>query len=364
MTWHLKEYRKNLSKPNEKNIFLLPWGGVVCRNCDDTGELVSYKSVSSYRDGDKPLWLVLSFVLFRENVSYLGYLGSATTNLFCIFPLFQILFLFQGNVFSIYSCSACSSMESVPGMGFQQEKEQIQTLQCIHSKAVETFDPNWDEHWTVADLEEDTDMSYRVFCNQDIRLQTFLEEGMFLAAIQTDGVVTLLFTVGKKQKFPLCSNVNCSKQTKCICFKRYKKLLEEFGQSDDDSNYYWSRRSRPKENVIDHFLESIPIEDHHRKHGYNSTKILYPIKRCPEIQQKFLDRLEGVFHLPESIKPDYDACSFCMHGDEYCPDDKKLIMMSPNLTVYTETSDRIYPIPTYGRPTVGECTCVDLAGIW
>ena len=89
--------------------------------------------------------------------------------------------------------------------------------------------------------------------------------------------------------------------------------------------------------------------------------ILYPIKRCPEIQQKFLDRLEGVFHLPESIKPDYDACSFCMHGDNYWPDDEKLIMMSPNLTVYTETSDRIYPIPTYGRPTVGECKCVDQA---
>ena len=73
MTWQLKEYRKNLSKPNENHIFLLPWGGVVCRNCDENGELVSYNSVASYRDGDKPLWLVLSLVLFRENVSYLGY---------------------------------------------------------------------------------------------------------------------------------------------------------------------------------------------------------------------------------------------------------------------------------------------------
>ena len=50
-----------------------------------------------------------------------------------------------------------------------------------------------------------------------------------------------------------------------------------------------------------------------------------------------------------------------MHGVGYCPDDEKLIMMSPNITVYTEKSDRIYPIPTYGRPTVGECRCVDQA---
>ena len=84
------------------------------------------------------------------------------------------------------------------------------------------------------------DLSYRVFCNQDIRVQTLTEEGRFLAAFQTDGNVTLLFTVGKKQKFPLCSNVSCSKQTKCICFKRYKKLLQEHEESEDeDSNYYW-----------------------------------------------------------------------------------------------------------------------------
>ena len=103
--------------------------------------------------------------------------------------------------------------------------------------------------------------------------------------------------------------------------------------------------------MIDHFLESIPIEDHHRKHGYNFTKILYPIKRCPVMQQMFLERLEGAFHLPESIKPDFKPCSTCRHGEGYCPDDEKLIMMPPNLTVYTEKSDRIYPIPTYGRPT-------------
>ena len=71
MTWQLKEYRRNLSNQNEQNIFLLPWGGVVCRNCDDLGELISYKSVTDYKEGDKPLWLVLSLVLFRENVSLL-----------------------------------------------------------------------------------------------------------------------------------------------------------------------------------------------------------------------------------------------------------------------------------------------------
>ena len=188
MTLQLKEYRRNLSKKSEENIFLLPWGGVVCRNCDDLGDLISYKSVADYKEGDKPLWLVLSLVLFRENVSLL--LDKFSIQLLS-------LFLYQGNIFSIFSCNSCSSMESVPGMRLEQGKDEILGLQCVHSKAAETFFPNWDEHWIVNDL-EDTDLSYRVVCNPDIQVQTFMDVCRFLSAIQTDGHVTLLFTVGKR----------------------------------------------------------------------------------------------------------------------------------------------------------------------
>ena len=66
MTLHLKQYRKKLSK--EENVFLLPWGGVVLRNCDDLGDLLQFKSVAQYREHENPLWLILSLVLFRENV--------------------------------------------------------------------------------------------------------------------------------------------------------------------------------------------------------------------------------------------------------------------------------------------------------
>ena len=251
-------------------------------------------------------------------------------------------------------------MESVPGMHLEQERVVMEGLKCVHSKAAESCYRNWEDDWTVGDI-EDTDLSYKVFCNPDIRVQTFLEEGRFLAALQKDGDITLLFTVSKKQKFPLCSNINCSKQTKCICFKHYKKVLEEYEEGDDASNYYWDKRTRPTPDVIQHFLDSIPVQDQHRRHGYNCTKMEYPIKRCPVLQQKFLDRLDGIFNLPESIKPDYDEHSLCKHGDHYSPDDDHLIMLSPNLTVYTETRDRVFPIPTYGRPTCGVCICVDQA---
>ena len=83
-----------------------------------------------------------------------------------------------------------------------QNKEELYGLQFVHSKAANKCFPSWDENWTVNDL-NDADMSYKVFCNKDIRIQTFCEERRFLAAIQTDGEATLLIPVSPKQKFPM-----------------------------------------------------------------------------------------------------------------------------------------------------------------
>ena len=248
-------------------------------------------------------------------------------------------------------------MESVRGMKLDQSKEELEDLKCVHSKVADKFFPNWDDHWTVADL-EDTDESYKVFCNQDIQVQTICEEGRFLAAMQTDGEVTLLFTVGKKQKFPLCSRVNCSKQVKCICYRKYKKILQEGEDDDDDSSYYWDKRSTKKSNVVEHFLERKAAEDHRIKHGYNRTKFKFPIKRCPNLREKFVRRVNGSFDLPDKIIPTYDCQVHCQHDEEYSQEDDKLILISENIIVFTESCDRVFSIPSYGRPSAGNCKCV------
>ena len=59
MVLQLKQYKRNLSKSNETNLLLTPWGGVVCRDCDELGDLLSFKSVAAYKGEDKPLWLHL-----------------------------------------------------------------------------------------------------------------------------------------------------------------------------------------------------------------------------------------------------------------------------------------------------------------
>ena len=78
-------------------------------------------------------------------------------------------------------------MECVPGMHLDQSKEVLVGLQCVHSKVAASLFPNWDDHWTIDEI-EDTDLSYQVFCNRDMKL---LEEGRFLAAIQVGGEVEM-----------------------------------------------------------------------------------------------------------------------------------------------------------------------------
>ena len=74
----------------------------------------------------------------------------------------------------------------------------MHNFRCVHSKAAGSFFSNWDDHWIIDDLDV-ADLSYRI--------QTFLGEGRFLSAIQINGQVTLTFTVERKQRFPLCSNI-------------------------------------------------------------------------------------------------------------------------------------------------------------
>ena len=94
-------------------------------------------------------------------------------------------------------------MESLCGLGLDQNKDNIVALQCLHSKAASHFGGDWDNHWIVGEIEE-TDESCKVECNLDINFQQLREDRLFLAAFQKDGLVSLLFTVSPKQKYPFC----------------------------------------------------------------------------------------------------------------------------------------------------------------
>jgi hypothetical protein len=104
-------------------------------------------------------------------------------------------------------------MEAAHWLHLEQRVEEIRGMQCVHSNAAMKFFPSWDDYWTIADIEETDHITCFV--------------------IRPMGFVTLIFTVGRKYKFPLCSRVGCSRQVKCICFKKYKLFMKD-GESEEE----------------------------------------------------------------------------------------------------------------------------------
>ena len=49
----------------ENNVFKTPWGSILIHNCDDTGKLLEFNTVSDYHDSEKNLCLNLILILFR-----------------------------------------------------------------------------------------------------------------------------------------------------------------------------------------------------------------------------------------------------------------------------------------------------------
>ena len=239
-------------------------------------------------------------------------------------------------------------MFSVSQMGLQQRKRDITNIQCIHSKVIGNFYENWEDYWILENLDDP------IRCNSEIKIQTFLESKEFLAALKTEEVVTLLFTVGPKQKFPMCSNINCSKQTKCLCYRKYKGILTE---NDDSADHYWDKRVREKPHLIQHFLDEYPEHDRNLKFGHNHSKINYPLKYDERLQKKFEERLKGTFDLPESIVP-MSVGKKCVHGNQFNLDDSYLHLKTSTITIYTY---KTLKISYFSRPTDGECNCVDQA---
>ena len=66
---NLKNYLRQLATTSETNQFLMPWGGICLRNCDDDGDFLKFKSICDYKPLGQRMWLHLHILLFRDNVS-------------------------------------------------------------------------------------------------------------------------------------------------------------------------------------------------------------------------------------------------------------------------------------------------------
>ena len=190
-------YKRQLSLPiNGISKYASEMGGVVLRNCDDAGNILPFSSIKECKENNIIFWLRLNCLIFQENGSY----------------------------FHIYAYEVCSNMNTMKNMKMEQSQVNLESMRCIHSKAAAFFFPTWRDHWQV----EDRSLLNREICftvpgDEGLSIETLSEERNFLACLRRNGKITLLFTVGVRQKFPVCDYVNCSFQSKCIHFHSYKK---------------------------------------------------------------------------------------------------------------------------------------------
>ena len=324
MSNSLKHYLRQLSKTQEENKHILPWGSIVLRNCDQNGDLLTFKSIGEYKKTGKDMWLQIQLLLFRENDE--------------IFPIFQ--------------CPECPEMKPLSGLALDQIQADILPLRCIHSQAATYLADPWDYHWAV-EVIEDSEESHKVECNLDIKTQELRNDKFFLAAYQHDGEVSLLFTVSANQKYPFCSK--CSSK-KCKCFRRFKKEVEDAAGSDEETDHFWKRMKTDRPGQSDNFHDSESAVDYQRRHGYNKTRFYYPIKRNSELRGKFLDRMNGHIDIPAKIVPKLEGTNKCeSHGNAYNPDN--LVQVSPNIKIFTETSELIQQSECFGLTAEG-CKCI------
>ena len=245
-------------------------------------------------------------------------------------------------------------MEPLSGLSLDQDSVDLFPLRCIHSQAASYFGGEWDRHWTIEDIEA-SDESHKVECNLDTTVKELRNDRLFLAAYQKNGIISLLFTVSPKQKFPFCSQ--CSSK-KCKCFRSFQNAKEEEGDPDESVDLFWKRLRTERPEPSDHFLEMSSVEDHFGRHGYNLTSFEYPIKRDHILRDKFVDRLKGNLEIPAKIVPGFEPNACERHGNGYNPSSQNLKKMSPNVKVFTETYEFIFDSESYGRPTDGNCKCI------
>ena len=198
-----QNYKRLLAQPGRK--FLNSWGGAVLRNFDSRGELLKFKTLADYKNQDQPMWVLLQLLIFKDE---------------------------KNIVFKTFACEIC--MKNIKNLSFRQNRNSIAMRTCHHAKCAEFFFKFEDLPWELwggepnLDNKNDAEQVFNLTCNRDVAINSWNTEdnGILAASRENDNTVTLMFTVleGKRQKQPLCNKSSCSKETNCLCWKKFRKI--------------------------------------------------------------------------------------------------------------------------------------------
>ena len=125
--FEFNNYRRNLSVDKDKNLIVLPWACVAIKNCNDDGEFLKFKNTKKSKDQAKSLWLLLELMIFRG----------------------------AGNLFPVFVCPECESMRGVLSFSLDQQRNNIEQMKCMHSRAAEGLLDDYDDLWLITAPDDD-----------------------------------------------------------------------------------------------------------------------------------------------------------------------------------------------------------------
>ena len=192
------------------------------------------------------------------------------------------------------------------------------------------------------------------------------DDKLFLAVVTgVKGRVSLLFTVGAKQKIPFCSKYSSSK---CLCFKTLERLVNEameeenrmnLNEENQDNTFLWERRQENNNEPLDDCRENLSYNEHISNYGFNFYTFEYPIEKDKFISKKFLDSVNGsMTMIPDQLIPPERHDKECKHGNNFDFDDAKLILLGEAIKIFSESNEKTLKCSNFGRPSQGNCKCI------
>ena len=330
-------YLRNLSKKvSGKNIFNIPWCGVVIRNCDKKGEFLDFKTVQDYRRNCQNFWTELKICVFRDS---------------------------DGKQFVEYVCTECHIMKGIEFMDIQQNEVIMSAKRCHHSKACRRkLSEDVDDYF---DITPNNIEACVIFANDDTEEITLRNDGLFLACYQNERKISILYTVTSRQIFPMCSQCH---HDKCPCFRKYDEIKRPSDGEEGNGNVIevledplpWDKISTSIPSA--HYDAPIPLDEYYNEYGANLEEIKYPISRDKEMQKTLRRRMSsGICDLPKEIVAKYDGMLKCKHSNKFDPEKKEII--SQNIIIHTEMKEQLFDIEVYGLQTEyvhgkRSCRCV------
>ena len=330
-------YVRNLSLGQANNLFVLPWRSVLIRNNNKDGTLMLPSSLDCYRPTRNCMWVELKCAQFEDD----------------------------GAVYAVLVCTICSSMKGILSLGPLQRKLSILSMRCHHAEAFMMLEKEWQTQLELPEvLPSGPSNLFRRPELKSLILRGQESEKLFLAVVQKSGNLSILHTISRQMKQPLCSK--CS-TCPCPCLKSLKvEESKKRGRDEEDEGAEgereevelpWSRK-RQKKDPVHNFEDTVKQAVWYEEYGCNTTAILFPISRDPARSKAWLDRLSGHVFLPpaEGLCAEPDMGATCeSHGNLFSREYK--VKTSSNIVIYNAESEKVHESPTYACGT-GSCRCL------